>query len=219
MHRAHPTHVAAFSLIELLVVLSIIALLIGLLMPALARARQSARIVQAHADLRSIDQSLDLYQQDHERDLPPTHFSCSSGATFPLPIELGDGGYVSLGPDAIDEQTPFEDVFAPVPGQSYKFRAPGAAWVNTTTFQPTGSMLWVPDEFPHGETDAGRYYDDPDESPIRYATWSVGPDPASAKFDIPGRLPVPPRYWLRGAGDTGVITHMLDRHDMIRTSP
>ncbi|MCK4886673.1 MAG: prepilin-type N-terminal cleavage/methylation domain-containing protein, partial [Planctomycetes bacterium] len=44
----------AFTLVELLVVISVIALLIGLLMPALAAARSQARSVVCKANLHQL---------------------------------------------------------------------------------------------------------------------------------------------------------------------
>jgi prepilin-type N-terminal cleavage/methylation domain-containing protein/prepilin-type processing-associated H-X9-DG protein len=55
----------AFSLVELLVVLGIIALLVGILMPALHRARQQAQSVACRANLQQIGQSLLIYANDN----------------------------------------------------------------------------------------------------------------------------------------------------------
>ena len=52
---------SAFSLVELLVVLGIIAVLIGFLLPSLRRAREAAKATQCAANLRSVGQALMIY--------------------------------------------------------------------------------------------------------------------------------------------------------------
>ena len=103
--------------------------------------------------------------------------------------------------------------------ETYKYRAVGPAILNESTFLEDAATLWVPNDFPYGRGDEGRYINDSDTSPARYAVWSMGPDLNSPKFDIPGRLPLPRKYWLTGVSDTGVITHFEDKHGRIHTSP
>lgn len=54
-----------FTLIELMVVISIISLLIALLLPALSKARSSARIVTCMANVRAIAQMSFVYSADN----------------------------------------------------------------------------------------------------------------------------------------------------------
>jgi prepilin-type N-terminal cleavage/methylation domain-containing protein/prepilin-type processing-associated H-X9-DG protein len=60
----------AFTLVELLVVIGIIAVLISLLMPALAKARQAALSTKCESNLHSIGQSIYMFAQDHNGRIP-----------------------------------------------------------------------------------------------------------------------------------------------------
>lgn len=55
-----------FSLLELLVVVAVIALLLGLLLPALTRARVSARLIECGSNIRQLLLASDLYAHDHD---------------------------------------------------------------------------------------------------------------------------------------------------------
>jgi prepilin-type N-terminal cleavage/methylation domain-containing protein len=61
---------SAFTLIELLVVIAVIALLISILLPALGKARLSARLTISLANQRSICQAAFSYQNDFNGFLP-----------------------------------------------------------------------------------------------------------------------------------------------------
>jgi prepilin-type N-terminal cleavage/methylation domain-containing protein len=61
----------AFTLIELLVVIAVIAILAALLVPALARAKEQARLAQCINNLRQIAIGFELYRNDNQDRFPP----------------------------------------------------------------------------------------------------------------------------------------------------
>src|SRR6476620_3915205 len=72
MTTSHPTEaeVRAFTLIELLVVIAIIAILAALLVPAVARTKESGRGAACISNLRQIGIAVTLYIQDNNNRLP-----------------------------------------------------------------------------------------------------------------------------------------------------
>ena len=61
----------AFTLVELLVVISVIAILMGILMPALGRARSAANRAACQSNLRQIGIAFRAYLDDSRDIMPP----------------------------------------------------------------------------------------------------------------------------------------------------
>lgn len=64
-----------FTLIELLVVVSIISLLVAILLPALGRARDTARQVLCGSNARQLHLAATAYAQDYDGYFPPAEWS------------------------------------------------------------------------------------------------------------------------------------------------
>lgn len=126
--RVRSKQSGAFTLIELLVVIAIIALLIGILLPALGRARESARRVADLSNVRSMGLIMNLYANENKSWFPVMPNTLTSiGETSPIDLfwDVSGGGQHRMGgvaglfsleqgypPGQIDQ----EDPDAPGPG-------------------------------------------------------------------------------------------------------
>ncbi|MCZ7641278.1 MAG: type II secretion system GspH family protein [Verrucomicrobia bacterium] len=70
---------AAFTLVELLVVMAVLGILTSLSFPALTRARERARVIKVHAELYGIGIALQMYSDDYAGRVPPVRVNCNSG--------------------------------------------------------------------------------------------------------------------------------------------
>src|SRR5262245_39534277 len=78
-----------FTLVELLVVISIIALLISVLLPALGAARERAREVQCASQLRGLGQMCHVYGNDNKLTGPPRLDGTVTSNPYPAGTQLG----------------------------------------------------------------------------------------------------------------------------------
>jgi len=76
---------SAFTLVELLVVIAIVALLVAMLLPALQKARVSARDLQCLATLRTIGQATAIYAAEHDGYVPWGSDITYAGAPYGVP--------------------------------------------------------------------------------------------------------------------------------------
>ena len=94
-------HKRGFTLIELLVVISIIALLLAILMPALGKVKEKAKLVVCSSNQHQLIIGVNIYAADNNNTLPPNSTKAARANLLSRRINAGDtyqykylGGYL-----------------------------------------------------------------------------------------------------------------------------
>lgn len=223
-----------FTLIELLVVISIIGLLMGVLLPAISRAREQAKVTVVNAELRQVALALDMYFDDNQK-FPPTHEDCATGKLadhlYQLPKVLIKNHYLPSMPKGQAMSTNMEDRFHL--NHTYKYRSVGEVIVNRDVIEKyMCAELWIPNHFPSSSSinpEEGRWRPDENEcnlysggnksmfslaSPVSWVIFSLGPRfkqewlEEKLGADNSNRYPVPKELWFTPKERRGFIVRM-----------
>ena len=160
----------AFTLVELLVVIGIIAVLIGILLPTLNRAREQARNVKCLSNLRSCGQALYLYAHQNKGMFPPMALQSpeslvSGGLINELGIQAQEPGLrypevkLALARIINAKSDPDENVDGFSPGGLTVFYCPSNFfWDADTPGRTGGGLSHWPEDFIYNRGRIGYWY-------------------------------------------------------------
>ncbi|HLO41624.1 MAG TPA: type II secretion system protein [Phycisphaerales bacterium] len=180
---------AGFTLIELLVCIAIIAVLVGMLVPALATARQSARTTVCSSNQRQLTLAWTLYAGEFkDRAMPLAYWSFAEIGTGPVVYWWGTNEASSVDHDR-GFLTPFLDAKL---GKASAYECPSQGW---GTYRPQGAAKQPTSTYGYN----GYYL-----SPAKTPGWgeSIGFRPWRRVFEIdqPSLLAVFADAMLAGGG-------------------
>lgn len=224
-----------FTVIELLVVVSIIGLLVGMLLPAIAKARETTRVTLSQNNLRQISTATNLYAaewNDRQWSMAPDDMAVHGDGNYPEPpglpvLTLGwaDGGlwiYTGLN-EPIDFGTGFG--FFRVPNAKPLSQYVNGRFYDWTYFAPkdrvvvdlVATLLDNPGEY--------QYFSETEEW---WSSYCLSPsallhtDVMSARNANPDPWAMPAGFKCPAMGDAtypDLKTHIIEHHWLQNTRP
>jgi len=162
----------AFTLIEFLVVIAIIAILAAILFPVFARARENARRSSCLSNLKQIGLGMMQYVQDYDEMYPNAYYTDAAGTTFWWTMLQP---YVKSSQVFTCPSSPFKDTATPVNGNYGANRQivplPGTPPLKMPSLQSTANIYMI--------MDWGTYHALRNRANISAAQWEYMPGMAA----------------------------------------
>jgi len=125
MTTSHAIRYRGFTLLELLITISIICLLIGILMPVTARVKSAAEKVTCSASLRQMGLVMEMYCQEHKETYPVARYMpepfVSSSPDPAIMVPLADYLDKDASSDSVYKCPDDDQVYA-LSGISYEYQ-------------------------------------------------------------------------------------------------